>query len=187
MNKTFKILGLIGFFGLTGLFGFVSCKSNTPSSGGGWPKQFNLCYEEIYGHCYDSVPCAVVALDLYSDGLTLNEDHRIQGTGYNLYLSDIFVPDSLLEEGEYKSLSLLDFQPSPFTFLPGRDFEGTPHGMYLLQIEENRIARIQVLDSGAFAYRNDSLLFTLYYRNTYGTRSTYKCTFHGTLTPWQKP
>ena len=167
---------------------FSSCKPVTPSySSGGFPKQYNLCYQEIYGHCYDSVPYAVVALDLYSDGLTLNDDHRIQGTGYNLYLSDIFVPDSLLAEGEYQSLSSLASRLSPFTFLPGRDFEGTPHGIYLLDIEENQIARIQVLDSGSFAYRNDSLIFTLYYRNTYGSRSTYKCTFHGELIPWQKP
>ena len=160
----------------------VSCQRNSPSSYKGLPKEYNLAYEEIYGHCYDSVPYAVVALDLYSDSITLDENHKIKGTGYNLYLSDIFVPDSLLEEGTYKS----DTSAIPFTFLPGRDYEGLPHGLYLLKIEEDHIASIQVLDSGSFVYRNDSLLFTLYYRNSYGSRARYTCTFQGSLIPWQK-
>ena len=189
MNKSHSINGLTAAAVtlLAVLTVLVSCRPSTPTYRNAMPKEYTQAYEQIYGHCYDSVPYAVVALDLYSDGLTLNDDHRIQGTGYNLYLSDIFVPDSLLAEGEYQSLSPLASRLSPFTFLPGRDFEGTPHGIYLLDIEENQIARIQVLDSGSFAYRNDSLIFTLYYRNTYGSRSTYKCTFHGELIPWQKP
>jgi hypothetical protein len=152
------------------------------------PDTYTLAYEEVYGHCYDSIPYAVVALDLYSDGLELDKNHRIQGTGYNLYLSDIFVPDSLLEEGEYKSLNIqhstLNIQP--YTFLPGMDFEGYPHGMYLLNIEESRVIQIQLLDSGAFTYRNDSLLFTLYFRNTYGSKATYTCSFNGALHLWPK-
>ena len=176
---------------LTVLTLLVSCKPSTPTYRSGMPKEYTQAYEEIYGHCYDSVPFAVVALDLYSEGVTLNEEHKIQGTGYNLYLSDIFVPDSLLAPGEYHSihpdsLSSLTFNLSPFTFLPGRDFEGMPHGMYLLDIQDDNISRIQLLDSGSFVYRNDSLLFTLYYRNTYGTRSTYNCSFSGALIPWVK-
>lgn len=193
MNKSHSINGLTAAAVtlLTVLTVLVSCKPSTPTYRSGMPKQYTQAYEEVYGHCYDSVPYAVVALDLYSEGLTLNEEHKIEGTGYNLYLSDIFVPDSLLESGEYRSippdsLSSLTFHLSPFTFLPGRDFEGMPHGMYLLDIQESNISRIQVLDSGSFVYRNDSLLFTLYYRNTYGTRSTYNCSFSGALIPWVK-
>lgn len=164
------------------MLGITSCQPNRPSSYKGMPKEYTLAYEEIYGHCYDSVPYAVVALDLYSDGIELDKNHKITGTGYNLYLSDIFVPDSLLEEGTYKS----DTTAQPFTFLPGRDYEGLPHGLYLLKIEESKVSSIQVLDSGSFVYRNDSLLFTLYYRNTYGSRAKYTCTFTGPLIPWQK-
>ena len=40
--------------------------------------------------------------------------------------------------------------------------------MYILNIEKDKVIQIQVLDSGSFVYRNDSLLFTLYYRNAYG-------------------
>lgn len=163
-----------------------SCKKTSPQPYRAMPKQYDLAYQEIYGHCYDSVPYAVVALDLYSDSLTLDKNHRIHGTGYNLYLSDIFVPDSLLATGEYHSLRPDSLSPKPFTFLPGKDYEGYPSGMYILNIEEDKIIQIQLLDSGRFVYRNDSILFTLYYRNTYGTRSTYECSFHGTLIPWLK-
>lgn len=167
----------------------VACTPNKPSSYRGLPQQYTTAYEQIYGHCYDSVSCAVVGLDIYSDGLTLDEERRIKGTGYNLCITDIFVPDSLLEEGEYRSLPYTEqgiANPQPFTFLPGRDFEGYPHGMYILNIEEDQVLSIQVLDSGSMVYRNDSLTFTLYFRNTYGSRVTYNCYFTGPLLPWLK-
>ena len=167
----------------------VACTPNKPSSYRGLPQQYTTAYEQIYGHCYDSVSCAVVGLDIYSDGLTLDEERRIKGTGYNLCITDIFVPDSLLEEGTYRSLPYTEqgiADPQPFTFLPGRDFEGYPHGMYILNIEEDKVLSIQVLDSGSMVYRNDSLAFTLYFRNTYGSRVTYNCYFTGPLLPWLK-
>ena len=151
------------------------------------PKEYTLAYEEIYGHCYDSVPYAVVALDLYSDGIELDKNHKITGTGYNLYLSDIFVPDSLLAEGEYKSPITNQQSPiSPFTFLEGKEFDGYPTGAYILNIENNVVKQILLVDSGNMIYRNDSLLFTLYYKNTYGGKATYRCSFHGPLLPWPK-
>ena len=167
----------------------VACTPNKPSSYRGLPQQYTTAYEQIYGHCYDSVSCAVVGLDIYSDGLTLDEERRIKGTGYNLCITDIFVPDSLLEECTYRSLPYTEqgiADPQPFTFLPGRDFEGYPHGMYILNIEEDKVLSIQVLDSGSFVYRNDSLALTLYFRNTYGSRVTYNCYFTGPLLPWLK-
>lgn len=167
----------------------VACTPNKPSSYRGLPQQYTTAYEQIYGHCYDSVPYAVVGLDIYSDGLTLDEERRIKGTGYNLCITDIFLPDSLLEEGTYRSLPYTEqgiANPQPFTFLPGRDFEGYPHGMYILNIEEDQVLSIQVLDSGSFVYRNDSLALTLYFRNTYGSRVTYNCYFTGPLLPWLK-
>lgn len=180
----------IGF--LLAAVAFVGCKPNSPSTYRGLPKTYTTAYQQIYGHCYDSLPnVAVAGLDIYSEGLELNEDKKIKGTGYNLCITDIFVPDSLLETGEYKSipqdsLSTFNFQLSAFRFLPGRDFEGTPHGMYILNIENDQLIQIQRLDSGSFIYRNDSLLFTLYYKNIYGSKATYKCSFHGPLIPWLK-
>ena len=158
-----------------------SCSYPTPSPKAELPQAYNLAYEEIYGHYYDST-AAVVALDLYSEGLELDENHRIKGTGYNLYLSDIFVPDSLLVPGVYAS----DTTAQPFTFLPGRSYEGIPHGIYILTIEQDQVKSIQVVDSGSFVYRNDSLLFTLYYSNSNGTKTTYEAYYFGDLQLWPK-
>lgn len=177
----FSLLALAAVF-------FSACTPTQPSYYRGLPKEYNLAYQQIYGHCYDSVPYAVVGLDIYSEGLKLDKNRRMKGTGYNLCITDIFVPDSLLAEGEYTSIPVTG-NPSPiqpYTFLPGRDYEGTPHGMYLLYVEENKLQTIQLLDSGTFVYRNDSLLFTLYYRNTYGYKATYTCSFNGALIPWVK-
>ena len=178
MKKVLYLLSIIAF-------ALSSCKPFTPAVRQEFPVEYDLAYQEIYGHFYDSVPYAVVALDLYSEGLTLNKDHKMEGTGYNLYLSDIFVPDSLLEEGEYHSFNSSIHQSiQPYTFLAGRDYEGTPHGMYILSIGDGKVASIQVLDSGSFVYRGDSLLFTLYYRNSRGENCTYRPVFGGSLLPY---
>ena len=181
-NRMKKVLYLLSIIA----FALNSCKPFTPAVRQEFPVEYDLAYQEIYGHFYDSVPYAVVALDLYSEGLTLNKDHKMEGTGYNLYLSDIFVPDSLLTEGEYRSFNP-SLHPSiePFTFLAGRDYEGTPHGMYILSIGDGKVASIHVLDSGSFVYRGDSLLFTLYYRNSRGEKCTYRPVFGGSLLPYQ--
>ena len=180
-NRMKKVLYLLAMIAVL----FSACKPSTPVVRQEFPVEYDLAYQEIYGHFYDSVPYAVVALDLYSEGLTLNKDHKMEGTGYNLYLSDIFVPDSLLEEGEYHSFNSSIHQSiQPYTFLAGRDYEGTPHGMYILSIGDGKVASIQVLDSGSFVYRGDSLLFTLYYRNSRGENCTYRPVFGGSLLPY---
>lgn len=173
----------------------ASCTRYTPSPRRGIPSEYTLAYQEIYGHCYDSIDYAVVALDLYSDSLTLDKDHRMKGTGYNLYISDIFVPDSLLETGEYHSLPISRqnpaISPQPYTFLPGRDWDGTPTGIYLLYVEKDQLQSIQLLDSGRFVVRDTTnglidLQFTFYYKNVYGSKATYTTHFQGDLSPWRK-
>ena len=165
----------------------TACTRYNPTPRTVMPTDFTSAWQEIYGHCYDSIPYAVVALDLYSEGLELDKNHRMQGTGYNLYLSDIFVPDSLLAAGSYRS----DNSGKVYTFLPGRDYEGTPTGMYLLRIEDSKLQSIQVLDSGLMEVKDTTnslieLQFTLYYRNAYGNKATYKTHFQGALQPWLK-
>ena len=159
------------------------------------PKEYTEAWQEIHGHCYDSIPYAVVSLDLYSEDLSLDADHRMQGTGYNLYLSDIFVPDSLLEAGEYTAIPFKDGKmvgaPTAFSFLPGRVFEGTPTGMYLLYVQEGRLMNVQLLDSGSFVMRDTTnnltdLQFTLYFTSVNGRKATYETHFQGELRPWRK-
>ena len=176
-----KILGLLFLLVLT------SCTKSAPYVYHGLPKEYTSAWEERYGQCYDSIPYAVVALDLYSEGLELDENHHMQGTGYNLYISDIFVPDDTLAVGKYHS----ERTAQPYTFLPGKDWEGQPSGMYLLYVEEGKLQSIQVLDSGYITVVDTTntltdLQFTLYYKNAYGSRATYKTHFQGLLLPWLK-
>ena len=153
------------------------------SSRGSIPREYHTAYIQSYGQCYDSVPYNVVSLDLYSGKLDLDDSLNImKGTGYNLYLSDIFIPGTTLEPGIYRSSTSAE----PFTFLPGRDYEGTPHGLYVLYVEEDKLQTIQVLDSGTMVVRDTTnnlidLQFTLYFRNSYGGKATYRTHFQGEL------
>ncbi len=171
----------------------ISCSNSTPYVYRGMPKEYATAWEEIYGPCYDSVPYSVVALDLYSQGLELDENHRMRGTGYNLYISDIFVPDQegkidlRIVPGTYHS----ERSAIPFTFLPGKDWDGEPTGMYVLYVEEGKLQSIQVLDSGYIVVKDTTngvldLQFTLYYKNAYGSRVTYKPHYQGFIIPWRK-
>ena len=169
----------------------AACNPVNPVSRTTYPQQFTSAWEERYGHCYDSIPYAVVALDLYTDGLSLDTaERRMHGTGYNLYLSDIFVPADTLTPGEYKTITNHQSPITPYTFLPGKDYEGTPHGMYLLYVENGQLQSIQLLDSGRFvmsdtADRLTDIRFTLYYTDAEGKAVTYDCAFQGEL-QWQK-
>lgn len=184
---------IIGILGIFGTLGWTSCRNSTPYVYHGLPKEYNVAWEEIYGQAYDSIPHSVVAIDLYSEGLDLDENHRMRGTGYNLYISDIFVPEThgqdtlRLVPGKYHS----ERTGLPFTFLPGKDWDGQPTGMYVLYVEEGKLQSIQVLDSGYLVVTDTTnhlkdLQFTLYYKNAYGSRATYKPHFQGFIFPWQK-
>lgn len=170
--------------------GVSSCRKPSPYVYRGFPKEFSSAWVEEYGPCYDSVPYNVFALDLYSGELALDSTHHMnKKSGYNLYISDIFLEETALQVGTYHSLR--GTEPEPYTFLKGKDYEGYPHGMYLLQVENNEIVKIQVLDSGLFVLRDTTnglsdLQFTLYYKNIYGGKATYTTHFQGELQPWSK-
>ena len=164
----------------------TSCRpAGSGSYRGGMPREYSHAYLQSHGQCYDSVPYNVFSLDLYSDYLDLDDSAGVmKGTGYNLFVSDIFVDGETLAPGTYRSSTTAE----PGTFLPGRDYEGTPHGLYLLYIEEDKLQDIQVLDSGTLVIQDTTnqlldLQFTLYFRNTYGGKSTYKSHFQGDLLP----
>lgn len=156
----------------------LSCNRNSPTPRPVAPKEYQEAYLTCHGRCYDSIPFSVLSLDLYSEGLTLDSTHRMQGSGYNLYLSDIFVADSVLDAGTYTS----DSTARLFTFLPGRDFEGMPTGAYLLHVNEGSLESIQLIDSGRFVVRDTldeivDIRFTLYYG-----RECYEAHYQGPLT-----
>lgn len=178
---------------LTIAFLSVTCKPTTIQPKATIPTEYILAWEERYGAHYDSIPYHVVALDLYSEGLSLDTVHHMQGTGYNLYLSDIFVPEDTLEIGTYRSFQL-DKYPlniTPYTFLPGHDYEGTPTGIYLLRVENGKLQSIQIFDSGTMVVCDTTngvtdIRFALSYKDENNADATYECHFQGKLQPWPK-
>lgn len=172
------------------LVGLSACKKAKYIQVHSFPEVYVLAYEQDHGRCYDSVPFSVVSLDLYSEGLTLDTNRRMQGSGYNLYLSDIFVPGDTLAPGEYTSLNSKHATLNSYTFLPGRDFDGTPNGAYLLTIDQGKLQSVQLIDSGFMTVRDTTngltdLQFTLYYTKDGQTVTTYTPHFQGALQSWQ--
>ena len=98
----------------------VVCSCSPISTGrgkGSNPKEYHTAYLQSYGQFYEQIPYNVVSLDLYSNLLSLDEEtQHMTGTGYNLYLSDIFVEGTTLTPGTYRSLKTNT--PSPLTVTP---------------------------------------------------------------------
>lgn len=155
------------------------CKPrNTPKPPVIRPSEYTSCYHESYGRFYDSVPLNVFALDLYSEGLSLDSTQHIVGTGWNLYLSDIFSSEKSLPAGDYRSSK----EPTDYTFLPGMEFEGMPHGAYLLYIVSDKITDIVVLEEGAFSLSQsgDTTDISLYF--THKQDTIYRAHYRGVMT-----
>ncbi len=141
------------------------------------PDEYELAYVESFGRFYDSVPLNVFGLDLYGGDLYLDSTYHMVGTGWNLYLSDIFLAEKQLMPGDYHS----DPDPKAYTFLPGMDFEGMPHGSYLLQIENAGIVDIRVFEEGCMHVEQigDTMDVSIYFTQKQDT--IYRAHFRGVL------
>lgn len=129
-----------------------------------------------HGQWYATINRNVLSLDLYSNGLSFNDKGYIQGTGTNLYFSDIFVTleDTLLTEGEYT----VDSTTLVHTALPGLQLDGSAAGAYLLLIEDSRIRQIILIKEGTFTVEQDDSL-RLDFRLTTADDQTYHATYVG--------
>ena len=98
---------------------------------------------EYYGAYYEAegIPYDVISLDLYSKGLGLNDEGMMEGTGTNLYISDIFISTATpkasnasdyLKEDVYES----DSTANVHHFLRGLDYDGNYGGSYVLLMSE---------------------------------------------------
>ena len=116
----------------------------------------------------------VYAIDLLSQGLEYDSLFHIQGSGYNLFLSDIFTTSKSLPAGHYE----MDSVARDMTFLRGMDFEGSITGTYLLQINEDKIQHITLFTGGSMdvAYLEDEILldFKLYTADSTLYHATYQ-------------
>lgn len=99
---------------------------------------------EYYGQFYqaEGIDYDVVCLDLYSKGLGLNKDGRMEGVGTNLYIGDIFLSTAtpaavkakdFLPEDTYESDSVAELTH----FLRGIEYDGNYGGSYVLLMGES--------------------------------------------------
>ena len=164
----------------------LSCSTTPqPQPEPAMPAEFSMALVQEYGPYYQKGGLAqnVVSLDLYSDGLSFDSLGLIQGSGTNLYFSDIFLPSesASLQEGIYAC----DTLASPMTFLPGMNFEGSFTGAYLLYIEDSKLTSILLIEGGEMEVteKNDSTYidFRLRYKENY-RQYDYTAHFSGKLT-----
>ena len=154
---------------------------------------FTTCYQTSHGAYYTDggLENNVVSLDLYSEGLTLNNQGMIEGTGTNLYFSDLFLPDSIryLLPGTYTS----DTTGNVFTFLPGTSFQGNFTGAYLLSISGGELVSYRLLPAGTLsvsvsdsvalrsAFKRETVVYTLRFAEPSDSRTKYHAAFEGLL------
>jgi len=132
-----------------------------------------------HGQWYSGVDCNILSLDLYSDGLHFNERGYIEGTGTNLYFSDIFLPltDTALTVGTYS----LDTTATVYTALPGVAYDNTVAGAYLLLIENSNLKRVILLKSGSFVVAEEDTTLRLTFNLTTQDDQPYRASYVGTL------
>ena len=121
---------------------------------------------EYYGAYYEQegIDYDVISLDLYSSGLGLNKDGKMEGTGTNLYISDIFVPpatliannaQSVLPEGTYTC----DSTARQMHFLRGLNYDENYGGSYvLLKGETNYSVKLITDGQMTVTYHSDTLI-----------------------------
>lgn len=131
---------------------------------------------------YPNLDCEVFSIDLLSEGLAFDSAFHINGTGCNLYISDIFLPcnSMTLQDGLYH----MDTTAQPYTFLPYMYFEGEVTGTYLLDIKNSNLNRIIGFTAGEMKVHHSNgdinLDITLYVDTANNSQaSTYHATYHG--------
>ena len=131
-----------------------------------------------YGEYYQGLGQNVVALDLYSDGISFDEKGYVQGSGTNLYLSDIFLPitDTVPAAGIYTC----DTTGAVNTFLPGMDFDGNPTGTYILRIADAKIGGIILCSDSSFVLSRTGDTTDIQF-NLISDKTPYKLHFRGVI------
>jgi len=176
MRHAFPILMLLCLLAGCGNSG------NRPAEPSKYDSEVRKAYLQYYGAYYaaEGLPQKVYALDCYSDGLLLNKQGVIEGSGTNLYFSDIFVADSLtgLPAGTYTA----DTTGAPMTFLPGQTYESQISGAYLLLIEEGQLSDYAILTKGTLTVAYEGETAVVHFEGTTSKKKTYTADFRGVFT-----
>ena len=121
---------------------------------------------EYYGAFYENegIDYDVLCLDLYSNGLRLNKQGVMEGTGTNLYISDIFVTTatpkaSKAEDYMPEDTYLSDSLPVVSHFLRGVNYEGNFAGSYVLLMGEVGYSVLPITEGHmSVRYEGDTLV-----------------------------
>ncbi|HNX89152.1 MAG TPA: hypothetical protein PKH58_08725 [Paludibacteraceae bacterium] len=139
------------------LFMLAACDTESPVKPYVYENEpeFTWGYGAFYGKYYSNYNQNnnVLSLNLFTSGLTLNENNELTGTGQYLILEDVFVSpqDSMLAAGTYT----LAESGEPFTFFSGSKFEDNneevPSGAYMYYVEADESkSKIVYIKEGTF-------------------------------------
>ncbi|MBP1663641.1 MAG: Ig domain protein group 2 domain protein [Bacteroidetes bacterium] len=139
------------------LFMLAACDNESPVKPYVYENEpeFTWGYGAFYGKYYSNYNLNnnVLSLNLFTSGLTINENNELTGIGQYLILEDVFVSpqDSTLTPGTYT----LAESGEPFTFFSGSKFEDNneevPSGayMYYIEVDESK-SKIVYIKEGIF-------------------------------------
>ncbi len=173
MKKLFLYIGIISLL-------FPSCKKsggNTPVNNT-LPKEYTTAIVQNYGSFYsdEGFSAQVFSLDLYSQGISFDSLGYLHGSGYNLYFSDIFLPEkSMLMDTVYT----MDSVPKVATFLRGMSFEGNYTGAYLLSITDGQLDAISLITDGSFTLKTKADSIFMDFNIVVGEKTKYVATYKG--------
>ncbi|HCS88253.1 MAG TPA: hypothetical protein DIW30_07660 [Bacteroidales bacterium] len=160
---------------------FMQCREPATTTTAQRESHYDKGQVMFYGAYYaeEGVEQNVVALDMYSKGLSLDSAGYMVGTGVNLYISDIFLPkqDTFLVETTY----VADTTGNEFTFLPGVNYEGQISGVYVLQVTDGALSSAELFSEGSFKVvsKEDSVFIEFLLQNEAGKK--YAADFKGKL------
>lgn len=133
-----------------------------------------------YGKYYEEegIKQNVFDLDVYSKNLGLDSVGKMYGTGTNLYISDIFLPeaDTILAEGTYT----MDSTGVAFSYLQGIQCEGNVSGAYLLIMGESGYT-VDLIKEGTFVVVQEDDTTQIDFNLIRSSGSKYEATFRGVL------
>ena len=139
---------------------------------------FTQARVKAYGQHYAGLPLHVLSMDLFSEGLTLSKQgDTLQGTGVNLYFSDIFVSADTLSEGEYT----VDSTVMEKTALSAMSFEGNITGTYLLLVKDGTLDNMYLFPRGTFIVRYEKDTCDISFHLTTEDNKTYDAEYRGVL------
>lgn len=169
------------YFMMILLLCFTQCKDPIKVNKTAQESNYDKGQVTFYGAYYatNGIEQNVVSLDIYSKDLSLDSAGYMVGTGVNLYISDIFLPqqDTMLVESSY----IMDTTGRAFTFIPGVNFDGTISGAYILTVTDGSLVNTEIFEDGSFqvGYKGDSVLIEFLLKKESGEK--YAANFKGEL------